>query len=209
MAAYVQDSSFLSRRAIVFVVIVAFHLLLIYGLANGLGSTLIEVIAPPIQADISEQVEKRDEPPPPPPPQMERPPVEIPPTDINIEVPVEPPPTAITQVTTQHVAPAPPPRPANRVAPKLDTKRSAPTDDYYPPASKRAGEVGITTVHACVTPDGRTSGTATVQKSSGFPRLDEAAVRWAAHARWTPGTEDGKPIEACSQFAVRFRLIDE
>ena len=22
-------------------------------------------------------------------------------------------------------------------------------------------------------------------------------------------TEDGKPIEACSQFAVRFRLIDE
>ena len=63
MAAYVQDTSFLSRRAIVFVVIVAFHILLIYGLANGLARRVVEVIAPPIQADISEKVEKRDEPP--------------------------------------------------------------------------------------------------------------------------------------------------
>src|SRR5690348_5749624 len=100
MAAYVQDSSFLSRRAVVFVVIVALHIILIYGLANGLAHRVIETIAPPIQADISEKVEKRDEPPPPPPPPMERQQVEIPPPDVNIQIPSEPPPTAITQVTT-------------------------------------------------------------------------------------------------------------
>jgi len=124
MAAYVQDPSFISRRAIVFVVIVAFHVLLIYGLANGLARRVVEVIAPPIQADISEKVEKRDEPPPPPPPQMERQQVEIPPPDINIEVPTEAPPTAITQVTTQHVVAPPVARPANRVGAKLDIKHS-------------------------------------------------------------------------------------
>jgi protein TonB len=211
MAAYVQDTSFLSRRAIVFVVIVAFHILLIYGLANGLARRVVEVIAPPIQADISEKVEKRDEPPPPPPPPMERQQVEIPPPDVDIQIPVEAPPTAITQVTTtpQPKPVAPPPRAVVRVAPKLDQRRSPTTDDYYPPPSRRAGEEGITTIHACVSADGRTAGTATVEKSSGFPRLDDAAVKWAARARWTPATEDGKPIDGgCSQFNVRFKLTD-
>ena len=38
--------------------------------------------------------------------------------------------------------------------------------------------------------------------------LDEAAAKWAKRARWTAGTEDGKAVEMCSQFNVRFKLTD-
>ena len=91
MSAYVQDSSFFTRRAAVFVAIIAVHVLLLWALASGLARRLIETVAPPLQTDIVEEVAKRDEPPPPPPPQMERQQVEIPPPDINIEVPAEAP----------------------------------------------------------------------------------------------------------------------
>ena len=64
------------------------------------------------------------------------------------------------------------------------------------------------TVRACVSPDGRTSGDPTVSKSSGNSSLDEAAIKWAKRARWSAGTEDGKAVEMCSQFNVRFKLTD-
>lgn len=207
MPAYARDSTFVSRRAIVFFAIVAFHVLIVWGLASGLARQVVEIIAPPIETDIIEELETRDEPPPPPPPEMERPPVEVPPPEVSIDIPVETT-TAIQDVTDRPPPPRPPPRPAQRTAPKLDTRRSPPTDDYYPPASRRANEEGVTTIRACVTADGRTSGTAQVEKSSGFPRLDEAASKWAQRARWTPGTEDGRPVEMCSQFNVRFKLTD-
>jgi hypothetical protein len=72
---------------------------------------------------------------------MERPPVEIPPPDVAIEVPVETQTTAIQDVTDKPVpkAPPPPPPPApkrNLVAPKPG-KNFPTAEEYYPPASKR------------------------------------------------------------------------
>jgi TonB family protein len=95
-----------------------------------------------------------------------------------------------------------------RVAPKLDIRRSPPTDDFYPPSARREEIEGVTTVRACVGPDGRTSGEPTVTKTSGNTALDEAAAKWARRARWTAGTEDGSAVEMCSQFNVRFKLKD-
>src|SRR6516164_7340827 len=149
MAAYAQhDSSFFSRRAVAFIAICLLHVVLIYGFSSGLGSRVIEVVAPPIQTDIVQEVQKRDEPPPPPPPKMERPPVEVPPPDVAINVPVETTSTAITDVTKPPpAAPPPPPAPVNRVAARLDTKHSPSTDEYYPPTSRRMGEQGTATVN--------------------------------------------------------------
>ena len=65
MAAYAQDSSFFTRRGIVAVAIIALHILLAYGLASGLARKVVEVLAPPIEADIVEEVKQEDEPPPP------------------------------------------------------------------------------------------------------------------------------------------------
>jgi protein TonB len=206
MVAHATDVSFISRRAVVLVVIVGIHLLLGYGLATGLARKAMEIIAPPIQTDIVEDVQKHDLPPPPPPPEFEKPPVDVPPPDINIEVPVETQTTAIQVENTPHKTEAPPPpRPSNRTAPSTG-KNFPNSSDYYPPASMRLGEEGTAVVRACVGPNGRLAEDPTIAKSSGSSRLDEGAIRLAKAGRYNPGTEDGKPVQACIDFGVKFQL---
>lgn len=210
MAAYAHDNTFYTRRGIVFVIIVAFHILLLWALATGLARKVVEVIAPPIQTDIVEEVQKRDEPPPPPPPQMERPPVEVPPPEVAIDLPVETNTTAISDVTDKPVVRAPPPPPA----PPKPTKVVKPglgknfpnSEDYYPAASKRLGETGTPIVRVCVGPNGKLEGEPTVETSSGSARLDEAAVKLAKAGRYTAGSADGQPNSQCFAFRIKFEL---
>ena len=210
MASYVQQNN--SRRMGVLVGIVLFHLLLLYGLVSGLARKVIEVVAAPLVTDMIEEVKPEDKPPPPPPPQMERPPVQVPPPDISIDIPMESNTTAISNVTDR---PVPPPAPVAvverktvRVAPKLDLRRSPSTDEFYPASARRAEIQGVTTVRMCVGADGKMSQEPTVANSSGNTSLDEAALKWSRRARWSPGTEDGTPIEICPSFNVRFKLTD-
>jgi protein TonB len=198
----------------VLVGIVLFHILLLYGLVSGLARKVIEVVAPPIKTELIEEMKPEDKPPPPPPPQMERPPVQVPPPDIAIDIPMETNTTAISNVTDR---PVPPPAPvaapvverkAVRVAAKLDLRRSPSTDEFYPASARRAEIQGVTTVRMCIGPDGKMSQEPTVANSSGNSSLDEAALKWSRRARWSPGTEDGAPIESCPSFNVRFKLTD-
>src|ERR1700685_1536662 len=142
MVAHVQDASFISRRAVVLVVIILLHVLLAYGLATRLARRAMEIIAPPIQANIVEDVQQHELPPPPPPPEFEKPPVDVPPPDINIEVPVESTTTAITQVENTPKVNTPPPAPKAAGTPPSTGKNLPNSDDYYPPASLRLGEGG-------------------------------------------------------------------
>jgi protein TonB len=211
MAVYVQRNN--SRRTGVLLGIIAFHLLLLYALVSGLARKVVEVVAAPLQTDLIEEIKPEDKPPPPPPPQMERPPVQVPPPDVVIDIPMESTTTAISNVTDRPVPPPPPvaapvERKAVRVAPKLDTRRSPSTDEFYPASARRAEIEGVTTVRACVGPDGRVAGDPTVTNGSGTASLDEAAVKWARRARFAPGTEDGAAVEMCTQFNVRFKLTD-
>jgi len=109
MAANAQDSNFLTRRGVVAAAIVALHVLAAWGFASGLATRAIQALAPPLEADIVEEVKKDDEPPPPPPPEIERPPVEVPPPEVTIDVPMETT-TAIADVTDKPI-PLPPPPP--------------------------------------------------------------------------------------------------
>lgn len=211
MAVYVQRNN--SRRTGVLVGIIAFHILLLYGLVSGLARKVVEVVAAPLQTDLIEEIKPEDKPPPPPPPQMERPPVQVPPPDVVIDIPMETNTTAISNVTDRPVPPPPPvaapvERKVVRVAPKLDVRRSPSTDEFYPASARRAEIEGVTTVRACVGPDGRVAGDPTVTNSSGTASLDEAAVKWARRARFSPGTEDGTAVQMCFQFNVRFKLTD-
>jgi periplasmic protein TonB len=212
MAAYAQhDSTFFSRRAIAFVVIVLLHIVFIYGLASGLAHRVIEAVAPPIQTDIVQEVQKRDEPPPPPPPKLERPPVEVPPPDVAINVPVETNSTAITDVTNKHVEAAPPPPPppprAVQVVRASMGKGFPDADSFYPAASQRLEEQGTALVEACVGPQGTLVSEPKIAKSTGKARLDEAAIKLAKAGRYKPGTEDGKPMaSSCFQFNVKFQI---
>jgi protein TonB len=206
MPAQVQDASFLSTRAIVLIVIIVLHVLLAYGLATGLARKAIELIAPPIQSDIIEEVQQHDLPPPPPPPEFERPPVEVPPPDINIDIPVEAAPsTAIQDVSDKPQPKAPPPHASTRTNPS--TGKNFPNSaDYYPAASMRLGEEGSAIVHACVGPAGKLSEEPSIAKTSGSARLDEGAIKLAKAGRYISGTEDGKPTTACFNMSIKFQL---
>src|SRR5579862_3291240 len=118
MAAYAHDSTFFTRRGAVLAAIIGLHLFIFWALATGLARRALEVIAPPIQTDIVEEVKTEKEPPPPPPPDFEKPPVEVPPPDVTINMPVEAPATsAITAVVQKSNQPAPPPRPSGPSSP--------------------------------------------------------------------------------------------
>jgi periplasmic protein TonB len=209
MAAYARhDSSFFSQRAMFLVAIIVIHIGLIYLFESGLATRIIHAVDPPLQTTIVQDVKTRDAPPPPPPPKMERPPVEIPPPDVTINIPVESTSTAITNTTTKHVEAPPPPAPRAAVvtAASLDIKHSPPTDDYYPPTSIRMNEQGSAVIKLCAAADGSVAGTPTLEKSSGSTRLDEAAVKWGIHVRMKPATSDGKAIGGCVPLKVSFVL---
>lgn len=181
-------------------------------LNSGLSHQIIDVVLGPIETRMIEEAPDRDEPPPPPPPKIETPPPFVPPPEIAIELPAEAPPTNAIQQTTQvrPTAPPPvaaPPAPIARTAPRSDSRRPL-TQPEYPPSSRRAGEAGTVILEVYVLENGRV-GEAKVKQSSGFPRLDEAAVREVKRSwRLVPGTENGKPVPMWGQFAVTFKLTD-
>lgn len=217
MGVYTQtdQGNWLSRRGIFLIILVAFHLLLFWALKSGFAVKFIETIAPPIVADIINE-EKPEEPPPPPPEvKMELPPVAVPPVLVDIQLPVEPPPTALTTVTDRPPPPGPPAPPVvARPAPPAPVIVSAvptyrpDTFDYYPNTSRNLGEEGRTRIRLCVGTNGRVT-EATVDQTSGFPRLDEASVRMAKQFRFRPATQDGKPIPQCFVQPISWSLKGE
>jgi protein TonB len=209
MTAYVQDSSFLTRRGAVLVGIIGLHVFVIWALASGLARRAMELVAPPITADIVEDIKKQDLPPPPPPPELERPPVEVPPPDVTIEMPVETTSTAIVDVTDKpRVSPPPTPRPSVPGTPLGQGRGFPNSEDYYPSGARRLGQEGIATVAVCVGADGKLSKEPNLEKSSGTASLDEAALKLvhAASGHFKPATVEGKPIEACGKLPIRFTL---
>src|SRR5579871_1427504 len=141
MAAHLEDTSgFFTRRGVVVGGILLLHVFIAWALATGLANKAIEAIAPPIQTVIETETHKDAPPPPPPPPTFERPPVEIPPTDTIVEIPQAVATTAITNVTTQHVAPAAAPKATVHRNAGPDLKHFPAPEDYYPASSRRNNE---------------------------------------------------------------------
>lgn len=76
----------------------------------------------------------------------------------------------------------------------------------YPLASLKAKEEGRVVLDLFVARNGRTYD-AKVATSSGFPKLDQAAVDTAMTSwRFKPGTVDGMPVAMWFPFAFRFTL---
>ena len=209
MAAQVHDSSFITRRGIVAVAIIGLHVLMAWALATGLAHKVIEVLAPPIEADIVDEVKDDEPPPPPPPPEMERPPVEVPPPEVAIDLPMETTTTAIQDVTDK--APPVPPPPVPRAAgTPARMKSTADPDQFYPPGAKRREEQGSPIVTACVAASGKLAREPVIKETSGFPELDTAAIKVAKANRYLPGTDGGQPMaESCVSFRVKFVIKAE
>lgn len=85
-----------------------------------------------------------------------------------------------------------------------------PINEYYPPGSIRLGEEGASTLRVCVDTNGMLTGAPALETSSGYARLDAAALKWAQEAlRFTPAQRNGKAIPACKGFRVKFRINPE
>ena len=100
--------------------------------------------------------------------------------------------------------PPPPPRPSGvKTPPKA---KFGDTSGYYPEASRRLSEEGSATVKVCVGANGKQTSPPQLVQSSGKERLDQAALNYAKDQRFQPGTEDGKAVDQCLDFRVRFAL---
>lgn len=201
----------LSRRALVFLVIVGLHVGFVYVLNAGLATQAVEAVFGPIETKMIEEVKEEEDKPPPPPPKIEvAPPPFVPPPDIVIDLPVETTKTTAITATTKKPVAKPPPAPVavKRIPPQQNKRRPLIEPDY-PPQSKRLGEEGATVLRLYILEDGRV-GEAQVAQSSGFPRLDEAAVKHAKRSwRFIPGTEDGKPVAMWYEFRVVWKIEKE
>jgi protein TonB len=192
----------MQRRTVVLLIIIAAHILLIYGFSSGLVPHIIEQIAPPIETTILKEEKPKDDLPPPPPPKFEEPPVQVVASEIPINISVDAPPPPISVVTTQPVPPPPP-----RVIPgtKLTPISSPNPDDMYPSAARNAGQEGRPVINFCTDERGRIT-TTEVAESSTFPLLDEAAMKVVRGGRFKPATQEGKAIASCARIPVKFQL---
>ena len=170
------------------------------------------VPAPPAPA-IKQQKTVPDLPAPTPPPQkIESSPVVLE-TPSALAPVVEPSPPAPTQTplaaaTASNAAPAA--SAATPAPPKIELPSSK--ADYlnnphppYPPFSKRMGEQGLVVVRALIEVNG-TASKAEVKTSSGFDRLDAAALQAVLKWRYVPGKRNGEPQAMWFDVPIDFHL---
>lgn len=188
-------------------IVIILHVLVGYGIINGLGKRMITKMTEAVETKIIEEQKPPpppDIPPPPPPPEMKAPPPPfIPPVEVQVQ---QPPPqqntiavatTAKPQTTElQRTPPAPPAAPAahgpSRTAAIADFNTCAKPE--YPKASLRNEETGISTVSFLIGVDGRVMDSK-LTKSSGFRDLDKAAQSALGKCKFKPATVDGKPVQ--------------
>lgn len=185
-------------------IVFAFHVLLVWAIANGLGVKIPSIHIPdPINTNI-----------------IDKPAIPIP-----IPVPVDP---IIKPTTTIFTEPVPidfgqkdtgtPPTVVDRSGggdmdkfqqPMITkpTIRKA-TKPEYPSASSRLGESGTTGLQLYIAADGHVTD-AQIFKSSGSLRLDTAAVKHVIRS-WVfnPCTEDGKAVACAYKTNLTWKLED-
>jgi protein TonB len=78
----------------------------------------------------------------------------------------------------------------------------------YPELSKRRSEAGTATVRFVIGTTGAID-SVTLAKSSGFPRLDDAALEALRESACAPYVENGSPVRASYEQAFKFGLEDD
>jgi periplasmic protein TonB len=190
--------------------VVTLHVFILYGLKNGLARHALELITGPVEVKMIDETIPEDKEPPPPPPKLETPPPFVPPPEIAIELPVDAPATnAIVAVQTTRPTVPPPMAPSSAKSPPRSDPKHPLTQPEYPPTARRLGQEGTVVLLIYVQTDGKV-GDVKIHKSSGFDKLDEAAMREAKRSwRFIPAKEGNTPVAEWGQFAVTFRLTDQ
>lgn len=157
--------------------------------------------------------ERKAEPKPPPP--RPAPQKKNPPSRIVAETPVvaasdyvaPPPPPEPAPVIESPPAPPAPPKPAGPVTLASELSVACPerSPPRYPPLSRRMGEEGAVVLRVELDEQGNIDA-ARVSSSSGFARLDDAALAAVRAWRCTPARRDGQPVRAVAIQPFNFIL---
>jgi protein TonB len=75
----------------------------------------------------------------------------------------------------------------------------------YPALSRRLGEQGRVVIRVLIDKDGKPQ-QGNIEQSSGYARLDQAALRAAMDWRYVPGRRDGKAQDMWFSVPIQFTL---
>jgi protein TonB len=201
------------RRTAGIILTIVLHIVLIYALLHGLARKIVNIVAPPLETKIIEEIKPpQPEKPPPPPPKLAAPPPPfIPPPEVNIQIPIQPPPTITAAPTPPPpapvvIAPTPPtPAPVAPVRTPPVVLASSCEKPEYPPASRRGNETGTVLLSFLIDQSGKVIDSK-VERSSGFRRLDEAAKAGLGLCKFRPATVNGAPVQAWARIEYVWRL---
>lgn len=181
------------------ILVVALHILLIYGLTVSLGIVQAPAIIKPSNVVfVPEAVEEqKSEPVDIPKPEIAEPELTVPTPEVMPDLP--PVDTApVAQVTPPDASSAP-------IGSLQELKAKSRVEPVYPAASRRAGEEGSVMLRVFVDAGGRPQ-QVLVDRSSGHTRLDDAAVNAVKRWRFQPASAGSGPIGSWSRVAITFRL---
>lgn len=201
--------SFNSSRSWFLAAIVLVHVAFYWGLTNGLTVSIFPTKPP------GDVFWVPSDPPKPPP----KPVTPVDPIVRNVWVPTptdppvlrhDDPPTAPRQTTGD---PLPPPTTTVTqgpgtgpvlMEPELDARYPF-TEPDYPVSEIRQGHEGTVLLALQILPNGRV-GAVRIEQSSGYPKLDDSAMREARKWRMKPGTSDGTAMAMWKRVPIKFQL---
>lgn len=213
----------MSRNLRIVMAVLLLHVGVLWALQTGLLRRVVEVIVPAqVLVEVYSPQEDKPAPPPAPKPVKTQLRPVAPPTPLAVNTPVQQP----SEITLAPVSPSPPvtsgekalsnaSTTATTAAPPAPPKVEPPSSDAdylnnpkppYPPLSKRMGEQGKVVIRTLIGTDG-TALEASIFKSSGFDRLDQAALATARKWRYLPGKRAG--VAEAMWFNVPFTFVLE
>ena len=221
----------LARNAMIAGSVILLHVVALWALQSGLLRRAVEIFVPvQILSEIVEQPRPVVPPPPPlPPPPMVTKQVAVktkmstppPPPQPQAVLNPDPAPNAPAGVTTAPVqlspivapaaiaetpaAPTARPAPPKIELPSSDAEYLQNPKSAYPPISRRLGEQGTVLIQVLIGIDGNAQ-RAEIRKSSGFIRLDQAALSTVLTWRYVPGKRAGVPEAMWFTVPITFAL---
>lgn len=211
----------MNRRLVIAVSVVLFHIAALWALQTGLLRRAVEVIVPaevlsefisppapktempkpptPVVKPVVRQVQKTVTPPAPQPLAVEAP-TPAPAAPVGVSTPQPPAPAAAAVA-----APSGPPSPPRLELPSSDAAYLNNPKPPYPALSKRLGEQGKVVVRVLIGVDGSAQ-QAEIRTSSGYDRLDQAALTTVLKWRYLPGKRGGVPEAMWFNVPINFVL---
>lgn len=199
------NTSVLSRSGPA-IAVIGLHIALIYAVVVSTGFVKVPAFVEPLQTVFIDEPVAQTEPEiePVKPEIEEMTPVEQPMPELQIED-IPAPPTDVVMPPSDSAIAATPTESAGAPAQQLKTTNRV--EPVYPSASRRAGEEGTVRLRVLVDERGRPKDV-NAMASSGFSRLDQAAIDAVKRWRFEAATDGSRPISTWTQVAITFKLTD-